>query len=54
MPFCHNFKIIPSCYTLSNAFDIFKKTLLTSNPSSDDLYNSCVIDKSWLTKESPG
>ena len=33
---------------------VSRKTLLTSNPSSNDLYISCVIDKSWLTQESPG
>ena len=54
MPFYFNLKIIPSCHTLSNAFDISRKTLLTSNPSSSDLYISRVIDKSWLTQESPG
>ena len=47
-------KIIFSCHTLSNAFDISRKTILTSNPSSNDLYNSCVIDKSWLIQESAG
>ena len=36
MPFCFNLKMIPSCHTLSNAFDISRKTLLTSNPSSND------------------
>ena len=45
-------KIIFSCRTLLNAFDISRKTILTSNPSSNDLYNSCVIDKSWLIQES--
>ena len=54
MPFCFNLKIIPSCHTLLNAFDISRKTLLTSNPSSDNLYISCVIDKNWLTQKSPG
>ena len=53
MPFCFNLKIIPSCYTLSNAFNISRKLLRTSNPSSNDLYISCVIDKSWLTQVSP-
>ena len=54
MPFCFNLKIIPSCHALLNAFDISRKTLLTSNPSSDNLYISCVIDKNWLTQKSPG
>ena len=48
MPFCFNLKIIPSCHTLSNDFDITRKTLLTSNTSSNDLYFKCVIGKSWL------
>ena len=54
MPFCLNLKIKPSCNTLSNAFDISRKTLLTSNTSSNDLYISCTIDKSWLIQESQG
>ena len=43
-----------SCHTLSNAFDISKKTLLTSSPTSKDLYVSWVIDNSWLMQELPG
>ena len=52
MPFFLNLKIIPSRNILSNAFDIPRKTLLTSNPSSNDLYSSRVIEKSWLTHQS--
>ena len=54
---CHfvlNLKIIPSCHTLPNAFEISMKTFLILNPSSNDLYISCIIEKSWLTQESPG
>ena len=54
MPFWVNWKTIPSCHTLSNAFEILRKTLLTSRPSSKELYISWVIDKSWLIQESPG
>ena len=46
--------MIVSCYTLSNAFNISRSTLQTSSPSSNDLDMSYVIDKSWLTQESPG
>ena len=48
VPFCFNLKIIHLCHTLSNAFDITKKTLLASNLSSHDLYISFVIEKNWL------
>ena len=44
----------PSCHTLSKALDISKKTYLTSNPLSNDLYISWVIASNWLTQESPG
>ena len=40
IPFCFNLKMRPSCQTLSNAFDISRKTPLTSNPLSNDLYIS--------------
>ena len=40
IPFCFNLKMRPSCQTLSNAFDISRKTPLTSKPSSNDLYIS--------------
>ena len=43
IPFCFNLKMRPSCQTLSNAFDISRKTPLTSNPSSNDLYISGVV-----------
>ena len=35
-------------------FDISRKTPLTSNPSSNDLYISWVIAKSWFMQDSPG
>ena len=35
-------------------FDISRKTPLTSNPSSNDLYISWVIAKSWFMQETPG
>ena len=54
IPFRFNLKIIPSCHTLSNAFDISRNTLLTLNSSSNDLYISCVLEKRWLTQEFPG
>ena len=44
----------PSCQTFSDAFDISRKTPLTSNPLSNDLYTSWVIAKSWFMQESPG
>ena len=47
-------KIIISCHTLSNAFDVSRKTCLTSNPSQNDLYISYEIDKNWMTQESLG
>ena len=47
-------KMIPSCYILSNAFEISRKTLLTSRRSSKELYISWVIDNSWLMQETPG
>ena len=37
IPFCFHLKTKPLCQTLSNAFDISRKT---SNPSSNDLYIS--------------
>ena len=54
MPFCFDLKVRPSSQTLSNPFDMSRKTLLTSNPSSNDLYISSVIAKSWFMQESPG
>ena len=44
----------PSCQTLSKSFNISRKAPLTSKPSSDDLYISWVIAKSWFIQESPG
>ena len=52
MPFCFSLKI--TCQTFSNAFEILRKTPLTSNPSPKDLHISWVIDKSLLIQESPG
>ena len=37
IPFCFHLKIIPSCQTLSNAFDISWNTPLTSYPLLNDL-----------------
>ena len=44
----------PSCHTLSNAFDISKKTDLTSRVGlqSNASNISCVIASSWFTQES--
>ena len=53
IPFCFSLKIIPSCQTLSNDFEISRKAPLTSNHLSKDLYTSWVIDKSSLIQESP-
>ena len=53
MPFCFNLKITPLCQTLSNAFEISRKTPLISNPSLKDLYTLWVIDKSWLIHKTP-
>ena len=53
MPFWVSLKMIPSCQTLSNAFEISRNTRVTSRPSSKELYISWVIDKSWLIQESP-
>ena len=54
MPFWVSSKIISCCHTLSNAFEISTKILLTSRPSSKKLYISWVIDNSCLMQESPG
>ena len=54
MSFCLNLKIIPSCHTLLNVFDISRKTLLALNPSSKDLHILRVVDKIWLKLKSPG
>ena len=40
IPFCFDLKMSPLCQNLSNAFDISRKTPLTSNPLSNDLYIS--------------
>ena len=53
MPFSWSLNIRPSCHTLSNALHISKNTPRTSKPLSKDLYISCVIERSWLTQESP-
>ena len=47
-------KISPSCQTLSKAFDMSKKTLLTSNSLSKDIKISWVIDNSWVIQGPPG
>ena len=49
--FWGNLYIIPSCHTLTNAFDISRKTLLTSSSKSKD---SLSHDNSWLIQESSG
>ena len=36
IPFYHNLKRRPLCYTLSKALEMSKKTLLSSNPSSNE------------------
>ena len=54
IPFCFDLKMNPLCQTLSNAFDISRKTPLTSNPLSNDLYISWVIAKSWFMQDSLG
>ena len=54
MPFWVSLKMIPPFHTLPNAFEISRKTLVTSRPSSKELYVSWVIDNSWLMQESPG
>ena len=53
MSFWVSLKMIPSCHILSNAFEISRNTLLTSRPSSKELYLSWVINNSWLIQESP-
>ena len=54
IPFCSNLKMRPACQTLSNAFDMSRKTPQTSYLSSSDACIPWVIDKSWLIQESPG
>ena len=54
IPFCVDLKIRPLHQTLSNAFDISRKIPLTSNTSSNDLYISWAIAKSWFMHESQG
>ena len=48
--------MIPSCQTLSNAFDISKKTPLTSTVgfSSKAVWISWIIDNNWAIHKSPG
>ena len=48
--------MIPSCQTLSNAFDMSKKTPLTSTVgfSSKAVWISWIIDNNWAIHESPG
>ena len=52
MPFWISLKMIPSCYTLSNAFEISRNRLLTLRLSSKELYISWMIGTSWLIQES--
>ena len=49
-----NFKMRSLCYTLSNDLHISRNTPRTSYPTSQDLYISWVIDRSWLIHESLG
>ena len=42
--FSYSLKSRLLCYTLSKAFEISRKTPLTSRPSSVELYILCVID----------
>ena len=48
--------MISSCQTLSNAFDVSKKTPLTSTVgfSSKVVWISWIIDTNWKMHESPG
>ena len=48
--------MIPSCQTLSKAFDISKKTPLISTIrfSSKAVWISGIIDNNWEMQESPG
>ena len=39
---------------MSKILVISRKSPLTSNPSSEDWYISCVIDVNWFVHESPG
>ena len=55
MLFCFSLKIIIPLYqTLSNAFEISRKTPLTSNLPSKELYILWVTDKIRLVHDSPG
>ena len=37
IPFCDNLRRRPLCHVLSKALEMSKKTLLTSNPTSNEL-----------------
>ena len=54
MPFWIKLKMLSSCYTFSNVYKMSSKTLLTSRPSSKEMFIPWVIDNSWLMQESPG
>ena len=54
MPFKESLTSNTSCHTFFKAFDISKKTPLTSSSSSNDLYISVVIVINWLTQDFPG
>ena len=47
-----NKSIVPNF--VKGVLDISRKTPLTSNPSSEDWYISCVIEINWFLRESPG
>ena len=48
--------MIPSCQTLSKAFDLSKRTPLTSAVgfSSKEVWISWIIDNNWAVHESSG
>ena len=54
IPLRLNFRISPSCQTLSKALDMSKNTPLTSRSLSKDWYISWVIERSWFMQESLG
>ena len=56
MPYDFNLMMRPSCQTLLNAFEMSRKTPLTSTVgfSSNAVCISWIIDSSWAMHESPG
>ena len=47
MPFCFSLKTEPLCQTLSNAFEMSRKTPLTSKPSLKDL-NKTLVKRQYI------